>query len=296
MQSGRSQSYNQVMLRKTELDQRKFERFQKSWEAKQQKFSNIKMAHAHKLSVIRQLKIQRQLVMRKHWDLRNDIQRKRLISLKKLFHLKNDRMEKNMMRLYERRLNKDTAKQIKSWNRRLAERISNQERTQSLLRNAESQRRTFIKTHIEAYKEKWQQIEQEIKDRSSRNRRILKPWKNPNAETPANMTCPHPKDRRSFCTEFQGSFDNLLDEEVCKALNTALDLEENIKVPFDAGDPIYKAAQFIMQHILTEFHKDLTCDHIAYKSVYKRIDKFFEEAKKFVIFVSWQCRCQWRRV
>lgn len=289
LQSGRNQDYNQVIQRKLLLDQKKFEKFQKSCETKQLKLANIKFIHAQNLASIRQQKVLRDLEMRKHWDLRNDIQRRKCISSKKVLHSKNERMQKNMLRLQENRETKDKAKQTVSWKKRISERIANEEKTQSLLREVERQKRAFIKTHIAAYKEKWLKIEEEIKERASRNRSLFKSCKKQNQEKPRNIPSPNCKERLSLCTEFQSCLENLLDEEVCTALNTALDMEDNVKVPFNADDPIYKAAQFIMQHILTECHKDLTCDQVAYSSVYRRVGVFFEEVKKFVIFVSAPC-------
>lgn len=239
------------------------------------------VAIKHK-KAIRQLKYQR------HADIRCDLQRKQLISLKKLFQFKKDRLFINLRKQKENRAKKEQEKQINSWNKRLAERIANQKNVEKLLQQVNERKKIFMDKHQQIYKEKWSKIQIQIRKRALKNHQKIDNLRNVknNVQELKRESTQTSYTYSSLCDEFEGSFEKLLDSEVCKALKAALDMEDNVKIPFESDDPIYKAALFIMQHILTKFHKDLSSDKSAFKSVYKRLDQFFDEAKKFVIFVS----------
>lgn len=230
----------------------------------------------------------RQLNFQRHADIRIDLQRKQLIALKKLFQFKKDRLKKNLRKLQQNRAKQEQEKQINSWNKRLNERINNQQKVERLLQQANEKKKMFMQKHQEIYQKKWFYIQQEIKKRALRNHQKINYLRNNKnkVEKDKRESTKSSYTYSSLCGEFGGSFEKLLDSEVCEALNAALDMEDNVKIPFEPDDPIYKAAQFIMQHILCKFHKDLSTDKTAFKSVYERLDQFFDEAKKFVIFVS----------
>lgn len=249
---------------------------------KEDKIANIKIKQNMLESTLQHKKLLRQLHMKKHWELSNDLHRRKLISFKKLIQFKTDRLRRNITRLQANRAEKVREKEIISWKKRLMERVENQEKIHQLMKEVDRQRRTFIEEHKSKYKTKWQLIEKEIRTRSQHNRRKFRN----KISNEDSASCQVSGNTPTNGTDFQEIFDRLLEGDICKALNTALDLGANIKVPFDANDPIYKAAQFIMQHILTKLDKDLSNDKEAFQSVYERVDHFFAEAKKFVIFVS----------
>ncbi|XP_065357556.1 uncharacterized protein LOC135951766 [Calliphora vicina] len=287
--SAREHTFSEIIHRKSYLDQQRAERYKRLYEITLEKFAYIQIIQTINQTAIQHKKALRQLRFQKHSDVRNDLQRKQLISLKKLFQFKKERLQKNLCRLRETRLQREQDKQTKSWNKRLAERIANQEKVERLLGQAQQKKNFFIQNHKQKYQQKWSKIQQQIKMRALKNHKKINNFLNKREENEKKNEPPKtPFTYSSLFSEFQGSFENLLDSEVCKALNAALDMEDNIKVPFEPDDPIYKAAQFIMQHILTKFHKDLSTDKMAYKSVHERMDQFFDEAKKFVIFRATQ--------
>ncbi|KAI8125291.1 Fibrous sheath-interacting protein 2 [Lucilia cuprina] len=286
--SAREHTYSKILHRKCCLDQQRAERYKILNERTLEKLAYIQMIQTIKQTAVQHRKSLRQLKFQKYAEVRNDLQRKQLISLKKLFQFKKDRLQKNLHRLYESRQLQEQEKQRKSWNKRLAQRIANQEKVERLLIQAQLKRNHFMENHKQKYKKMWSKIQQEIKNKALKNHmKMYNSRKKQREQNESKKTFPKPPfTYSSLCTEFQENFENLLDSEVCKALNAALDMEDNVKVPFEPDDPIYKAAQFITQHILTKFHKDLSADKMAFTSVYDRMDKFFEEAKNFVIFGS----------
>ncbi|KAM7354157.1 uncharacterized protein ACRADG_005939 isoform 2-T2 [Cochliomyia hominivorax] len=288
--SARKHTNSDILERKKYLDKQRAERYAKLYEKTLDKFAYIQMIQTINEIDLQHKKALRQLKYQRHVEVRGDLQRKQLIALKKIFQFKKDRLRKNLRILRETRIQREQEMQIKSWNKRLKERIANQEKMKKLLQQANEKKKTFVENHKLKYHEKWNKIQQQIKNKALENQKKTKYMLNTQKKESEIKGEPT---RTSFtysslCTEFEGSFEKLLDSEVCKALNAALDMEDNIKVPFESDDPIYKAAQFIMQHILTKFRKDLSSDKIVYKSVYKRIDQFFDEAKKFVIFRATQ--------
>lgn len=326
----RKHTYSDIRIRKREIDRRRIEHFKRLYDKTLERFAFIPVIEAIRQASIEHKKVINQLKMDKHKEVRNDLQRKRLIALKKLFQFKKDRLKKNLRHLRVERVERANLDQYASWNKRLAERIAYQERIQELLASAAQQKKFFIQSHRERYLVKWEKLRQEIKDRAARNRARsyfgkLEKRKQKALQKEAEKQKNAGKSQRtssraaaqnaagakasagagagagagtdvggagdgmgknSICEDFQSSFDNLLDEEVCMALHAALDIEDNIKLPFEPDDPIYKAAKFIMIHILAKFDKDLSGDKKLYKTVYSRMDRFFDETKKFVLFVS----------
>uniref|UniRef100_A0A1B0FDN1 Uncharacterized protein n=1 Tax=Glossina morsitans morsitans TaxID=37546 RepID=A0A1B0FDN1_GLOMM len=67
-------------------------------------------------------------------------------------------------------------------------------------------------------------------------------------------------------------FDKLPDEDVCLALNAVLDM--------DFDDPIYKAAQFIMNHILAKFNKDLGHDKAVFTAAALRATQIIASGRE----------------
>lgn len=277
------------MQRKTELDQKKAEHFKKLYEKTLNKFSHVENIHNKNKAAIQKTKVLRQLRAQKYAEVRGDLQRKHLIYLKKLFRCKKDRLKKNLKNLFEDRAKREEDKQTHSWNKRLEERIANVAKVKMLLKHNNQRKKVFIEHHKQKYQSYWDRIQgniQKIALHNSMQRNLKDCLKFSSTEEKQKDSLLHKELSGILCHDFQSSFDKLMDSEICAALDAALDMEDQMKVPFDVNDPIYKAARFIMQHILTKFHKDLSTDKMAYQNVYERLDKFFTEAKKFVIFVS----------
>uniref|UniRef100_A0A1B0FMU2 Uncharacterized protein n=1 Tax=Glossina morsitans morsitans TaxID=37546 RepID=A0A1B0FMU2_GLOMM len=284
--SARQHTYTEILQRNQLLDEQKIERCKKLLERTQEKFLYVSIVQNIRKATIEHIKALRQLRMQKHLDVRNDLQRKQLIALKKLFQFKKDRLQKNLRLLQESRDKKANEEQYASWNKRLAERIANQKKIQTLIAEVSEQRKIFIENHKRHYHEKWDRIQNDIKKRSNLTRKhFFSRHKVSSKKKLSDLE--HGKNGIvSICNDLQGSFEKLLDEDVCLALNAALDIQDNVEVPFDSDDPIYKAAQFIMNHILAKFNKDLSHDKAAFTAVYDRLHSFLDEAKKFVLFGS----------
>uniref|UniRef100_A0A1A9URE9 Uncharacterized protein n=1 Tax=Glossina austeni TaxID=7395 RepID=A0A1A9URE9_GLOAU len=126
----------------------------------------------------------------------------------------------------------------------------------------------FIENHKGHYHEQWDRIQNDIKKRSNLTRKGF--FSRHKVSNKKKLSDLWKNDIVSICNEMQGSFEKVLDEDVCLALNAVLDMQENVEVPFDSDDPIYKAAQFIMNHILTKFNKDLSRYKAVFTAVYDR--------------------------
>ena len=289
--SAREHTYLKVLQRKAELDEQKAERFRKLYEKTQDKFAYVEVIQSRNRSAVQHKKMLRQLRAQKYAEVRGDLQRKQLIYLKKLFRFKKDRLNKNLKNLFEGHIKRAEEKQINSWNKRLEERIANVAKVKTLLKQNDQRKNIFIENHKRKYQSYWDRIQQNIRKialHNSMQRSLKDSLKvNTTAENEKDVSV-HRNHSGILCRDFQDSFDNLMDSDICAALDAALDMEDHINVPFDTNDPIYKAAKFIMKHILSKFHKDLSTDKIAYQNVYERLDNFFTEAKNFVIFVSAQ--------
>ncbi|KAL9874500.1 uncharacterized protein LOC119641849 [Glossina fuscipes] len=286
--SARQHTYTEILQRKQLLDEQKIERCKKLLERTQEKFLYVSIVQNIRKATIEHKKALRQLRMQKHLDVRNDLQRKQLIALKKLFQFKKDRLQKNLRLLQESRDKKANEEQYASWNKRLAERIANQKKIQTLIAEVSEQRKIFIENHKRHYHEKWERIQNDIKKRSNLTRKHFLSRHKVSSKKKLSDLGHGKNDILSICNDLQGSFEKMLDEDVCLALNAVLDMEENVKVPFDSDDPIYKAAQFIMNHILAKFNKDLSHDKAVFTAVYDRLHSFFDEARKFVLFRATQ--------
>ncbi|XP_075158419.1 uncharacterized protein LOC142231677 [Haematobia irritans] len=272
-------THNDIIQRKLQADEERQERFKKLWKNKLDRIAYIRMRHDMQATATEHRKVLRDLGMRRHWDKRDDIYRRKLNALKKLLHIKNDRLKKNLRKLRQTSEQQSNEKQEILWKKRMAERVAKQNKIRQLMNEMEEQRKRNITNHMTDCKRKWTMIQNSIKSRSLHNRKLIK------------VQLHHEKssqDKHSLCAEYQKSFDLLHEGDICQALNTALDLQDDIKVPFNPDDPIYKAAQFIMDNILKNFTKDLFEDNVAQCSLYERIDQLFDETKKFVIFRATQ--------
>lgn len=95
---------------------------------KEDKIANIKIKQNMLEATLQHKKLLRQLHMKKHWELSNDLHRRKLISFKKLIQFKTDRLRRNITRLQANRAEKVREKEIISWKKRLMERVENQEK------------------------------------------------------------------------------------------------------------------------------------------------------------------------
>ncbi|XP_030554844.1 uncharacterized protein LOC115758382 [Drosophila novamexicana] len=284
LQSGlRHQSQEEVMLRKQRLDNERHERKLRLYNITEEKFKRMESMTAMQQMLLEHRKMLTNMRVQAHISLHQDLQRKHLIKLKKLFQFKKDRYNKNMRNLHKQRLMKHTEGQIQSWHKRLNERIANQRRIELLLMEVQQEREYFIESHKEKYRAKWLAIQKQIKDRSRQISQARKPKR-------------HKKKSRkivkrvqpTFCDEYQASFDGLLDSQLCYALNAAIALDGHSPLTFAPDDPIYKAAQYILNHILLGFNIDLSEDECALSVLTSRIMNFICDAKKYVNYKAIQ--------
>lgn len=158
-----------------------------------------------------------------HISMCQDLMRKLLIKQKKLFQFKKDRFNKNMRILRKQRLVKNTEHQIQSWRKRLDERIANQRRIEYLLQEVEKEREAFIDRHKAHYREKWQRIQDEIKERAQKAITARQPKRKRRKKKKSTLQERKP----SFCDEYQATFEGLLDSDLCYALNAAIAMERS---------------------------------------------------------------------
>lgn len=159
-----------------------------------------------------------------------------------------------------------------------------------LLAEMSEEREEFIERHKERYQEKWDRIQEEIKERSRlnklrqqrkhRKKKSKSKRKSKKGGTMSNMAQP------TFCDEYKNIFEGLLDSELCYAMNAAIQMEGHAPLPFTVDDPIYKAAQYILNYILRDFNTDLSDDLCAKSVLVARIDNFLCDAKRYVNYVS----------
>lgn len=282
--AGRHHTQEEVLARKQRLDEERHMRKIQLYNITEEKFKRLENMTAMQQMLLEHRKMLTNMRVEAHIGLHQDLQRKHLIKLKKLFQFKKDRYNKNMRNLHKQRLMKHTEGQIQSWHKRLNERIANQRRIEVLLGEMELERESFIESHKEKYRVKWEQIQNEIKERS---RKVIKDRKPKRPKKKKKKTVPR-RTQPSFCDEFQATFDGLLDSELCYALNAAIALDGHAPVTFAPNDPIYKAAQYILNHILQDFNIDLSDDECALSVLINRIMNFMCDAKKYVNYVSRQ--------
>ncbi|XP_017856972.1 PREDICTED: uncharacterized protein LOC108609741 [Drosophila arizonae] len=292
LQTGvRHQSQEEVMARKQQLEEEKHERKVRIYNITEEKFKRMESMLAMQQMLLEHRKMLTNMRVQAHISLHQDLQRKHLIKLKKLFQFKKDRYNKNMRNLHKQRLTKHTEGQIQSWHKRLHERIANQRRIDQLLKEVKEERELFIESHKEKYREKWRRIQEQIKQRShnmkeekkSKGRKKKRKSKKKSKAVDASK-----KATPSFCDEYQASFEGLLDSELCYALNAAIAMGGNAPLTFDTDDPIYKAAQYILNHILLGFDLDLSEDPCAMHVLSERIANFLCDAKKYVNYKAIQ--------
>ncbi|EDW45368.1 GM16727 [Drosophila sechellia] len=219
-----------------------------------------------------------------HISMCQDLMRKLLIKQKKLFQFKKDRFNKNMRILRKQRLVKNTEHQIQSWRKRLDERIANQRRIEYLLQEVEKEREAFIDRHKAHYREKWQRIQDEIKERAQKAITARQPKRKRRKKKKSTLQERKP----SFCDEYQATFEGLLDSDLCYALNAAIAMEGQTALSFAPDDPIYKAAQYILDYIISGLNDDLSEDECALQVLISRIKDFVCDAKKYVHYKAYQ--------
>lgn len=78
----------------------------------------------------------------------------------------------------------------------------------------------------------------------------------------------------------------MLDSDLCYALNAAIAMEGQTALSFAPDDPIYKAAQYILDYIISGLNDDLSEDECALQVLISRIKDFVCDAKKYVHYVS----------
>ncbi|XP_068151678.1 uncharacterized protein [Drosophila tropicalis] len=276
----RHQCYEEVVARKERLEEERHRRMVHLNNITQEKFKRLENLASMQNMLLKHRKMLTNMRVQAHISLCQDLKRKHLIKQKKLFQFKKDRFNKNMRMLRKQRLTKNTEGQIQSWRKRLDERIANQRRIHVLLQEVEKERELFIENHKAKYQEKWKQIQDEIKERA---RLAMK------ARQPKRRKRKKPKKvQPSFCDEYQASFNGLLDSELCYALNAAIAMEGQSPLTFAPDDPIYKAAQYILNYILTGFNEDLSEDLCAMSVLVSRIQEFVCDAKKYVNYKATQ--------
>ncbi|XP_026843364.1 uncharacterized protein LOC6604689 [Drosophila persimilis] len=278
--AGRHQCYEEVVARKMRLDMEKHERMVHLSNLTMEKMKRLENLTSMQTMLLEHRKLLTNMRVQAHISLCHDLQRKYLIRQKKLFQFKKDRFNKNMRLLQKQRMMKNNEGQIQSWQKRLDERIANQQRLHFLLMEVELERGMFIERHKAKYELKWKHIQDQIRERTRQT--MLK-------RQPKRRKRKKPKrEKPSFCEEYQTTFDGLLDSELCYALNAAIAMEGHSPLTFAPDDPIYKAAQYILNHILKGFIEDLSDDECALKVLVSRIREFLCDAKKYVNYKALQ--------
>ncbi|CAD6998893.1 unnamed protein product [Ceratitis capitata] len=287
--AARQNSFTEIQGRKRKLENMRASRFQKMWQRTQDKIARKAAADEMGKAYHEYRKLLNQMKMQRHLEAAADLQRKQLIKLKKVFQFKQDRLQKNLRLLQDERQRQSEVIQTHFWEKRLKERIAYQDKMKGLLERVAEQRKQFIENHRQKYDEKWLRIQEEIKARA-RKKKLHSKLHLHRRRKPKPITPPKtPLDNSmAYCDRPNESVDKLLDYQLCEALNAAIDLENQPAMPFDSDDPIYKAAKFIITHIIKKFDKDLSKDPKICKNVRERVDQFFDEAKRFVLFRSSQ--------
>ncbi|XP_034669892.1 uncharacterized protein LOC117902559 [Drosophila subobscura] len=279
--AARHQCYEEVVARKMRLDMEKHERMVHLSNITLEKMKRLENLASMQNLLLEHRKMLTNMRVQAHISLCQDLQRKYLIRQKKLFQFKKDRFNKNMRQLQKQRMTKNNEGQMLFWKKRLDERIANQQRLQILLQEVELERGMFIEQHKAKYELKWKQIQDEIKERTRQTVLKRRPKRRKRKKKPKRV-------QPSFCEEYQATFDGLLDSELCYALNAAIAMEGHSPVTFAPDDPIYKAAQYILNYILTGFTEDLSEDECALKVLISRIRDFLCDAMKYVNYKASQ--------
>lgn len=279
--AARHQCHEEIVARKQRLADERHQRFVHLANITAEKFKRLQSLTAMQNMLLAHRKMLTNMRIQAHISLCQDLQRKQLIKLKKLFQFKKDRFNRNMRNLRKQRLIKNNEGQIQSWRKRLDERIANQRRIHMLLQEVENERAMFIENHKARYREKWQEIQDDIKERSHKAWLARQPKRRKKKKK-------KPRVQPSFCDEYQATFEGLLDSELCFALNAAIAMEGQAPVTFAPDDPIYKAGQYILNYILRGFDKDLSEDPCAMSVITSRVEEFICDAKKYVHYKATQ--------
>lgn len=289
MHSDRQNQHEDVIARKRALEETHHKRMVELYELSLRRIKRVRWFYNVIHMSIEHRRAISNMKIKEHLGIYQDLQRKHLIKLKKLFQFKKDRFNKQMRFLQKQREQKHTEGQIQSWQLRLNARIDNQRRIDMLLAEMNEEREEFIERHKERYQEKWNRIQEEIKERSRLNKLMKqrkhrkkkkKKSKSKKGAMMKNMAQP------TFCDEYKSVFEGLLDSELCYAMNAAIQMEGHAPLPFTVDDPIYKAAQYILNYILHDFNTDLSDDLCAKSVLVARIDNFLCDAKRYVNYVS----------
>ncbi|KAH8262311.1 hypothetical protein KR038_002266 [Drosophila bunnanda] len=278
--AARHQCTDQVLTRKQQLEAERHERKVHLLNITYEKFKRLENLATMQNLLLEHRKMLTNMRVAAHISMCEDLQRKQLIKQKKLFQFKKDRFNKNMRLLRKQRLNKSTEHQMQSWQKRLDERIAHQGRINYLLQDVEKERAKFIERHKALYKDKWQKIQDEIKERSRQSVAARRPKTRKRRK--AKRPPPSQVSKHTFCEEYEATFEGLLDNDLCYALNAAIAMEGQTPLTFAPDDPIYKAARYILDHIITGFHEDLSEDECALLVLSSRIQEFICDAKKYV--------------
>lgn len=280
--AARHQCTEEVLARKKLQEQERHERKVHLLNITYEKFKRLENLATMQNMLLEHRKMLTNMRVAAHISMCQDLMRKLLIKQKKLFQFKKDRFNKNMRILRKQRLVKNTEHQIQSWRKRLDERIANQRRIEYLLQEVEKEREAFIDRHKAHYREKWQRIQDEIKERAQKAITARQPKRKRRKKKKSTLQERKP----SFCDEYQATFEGLLDSDLCYALNAAIAMEGQTALSFAPDDPIYKAAQYILDYIISGLNDDLSEDECALQVLISRIKDFVCDAKKYVHYVS----------
>lgn len=286
--NSRQNALEDVLARKHTLEQEHHLRMIQLYSITEERFRHVENMAGMQQMLQEHRKMLTNMRVQSHLGLHQDLQRKHLIKLKKLFQFKKDRYNRNMRNLHKQRVRKSTEGQIQSWHKRLNQRIDHQRRIDLLLAEMAEERDEFIERHKAKYQLKWDKIQEEIRDRARRYKQSMKPKRRKRSKKSKKRIKQAPL---SFCDEYKSYFESLLNSELCYALNAAIQMEGHAPLTFSPSDPIYKAAQYIINYILHDFNTDLSEDKCAMSVLVKRIANFLCDAKKYVNYVSSVGRC-----
>lgn len=291
MHSDRQHMHEDVIARKRAHEEAHHKRMVELYELSLQRIKRVRWFYKVMYMSIEHQRAVSNMKIKEHLGIYQDLQRKHLIKLKKLFQFKKDRYNRQMRNLQKQREQKHSAVQFQSWQLRLNARIDNQRRIEMLLAEIGEEREEFIERHKARYQEKWNRIQEEIKERSHRNklmkqRKQRKKSKSKSKKKKAAAMMKRMMVQPSFCDEYRDVFEGLLDSELCYAMNAAIQMEGHSPLTFTSDDPIYKAAQYILNYILNDLNIDLSDDLCAKSVLIARIDNFLCDATKYVNYVS----------
>ncbi|XP_055849697.1 uncharacterized protein LOC129914455 [Episyrphus balteatus] len=267
--------FGDISTRKAEISQKRAQRNQAIVERICEKEQKIELHKNLQEEVWRHKKELNNFRIKHILDVGIDIQRKRLIALKKHLQYKSDRLKRNIKSIKETSMKMAEEKAELSWEMHLQERIMKHEKLKQITKENENDMKEWIENHRVQYQQKWNEIQQQLENRCRRGH---------HSENVTRKKRLIKKIRCSLEKSNEDDLKNLTSQDIHDALQTAIDLENPQKLQhFDSDDYIFKAAKYILEDILAKFDKDLTCEKEIEYVLSNRINKLFTNVKQYVL-------------